>query len=169
MKTSIFSLISSSYEREWREWTDRQFIHLISPNVYRSTKESLQTFEWFASASGWNEFFPKWERNLMVYVGAVVMYFVGKQLKKRHRLSENVRQDIYDACNIWTNELKQRKTKFIGGERPSLADLAFFGALMSMEGCQTFSDILTNTSIKPWVHDMQKHMDERRGKVIFPQ
>ncbi|RCN26819.1 glutaredoxin [Ancylostoma caninum] len=35
-------------ERQWREWVDGNFIHLISPNVYRSLNESLETFKWFS-------------------------------------------------------------------------------------------------------------------------
>lgn len=83
----------------------------------------------------------------MVYVGATAMYFIGKRLKKRHNLREDVRQDIYEACNAWTNELNNRKTKFLGGTKPNLADLALFGAMSSMEGCQAFADILENTAI----------------------
>lgn len=142
---------------------------MISPNVYRTLDESFETFEWFASISGWNEYFPRWERNLMVYVGAYAMYLIAKRLKKRHKLSEDVRQDIYEACNSWTNELTQRKSKFAGGNKPNLADLALFGALMSMEGCQAFSDILANTKIGPWIDAMKKHAHSNRGEVIKTQ
>lgn len=134
-------------ERKWREWTDAHFIHLISPNVYRTKEEALETFEWFSEAGEWNIHFPKWERNLMVYVGATAMYLISKRLKKRHNLNDDVRQDIYNACNSWINELTARKLKYLGGDKPNLADLAFYGALTSMEGCQAFSDILNNTNI----------------------
>lgn len=155
-----------SLEREWREWTDRHFIHLISPNVYRTKDEAFQTFEWFAKTSGWDEFFPRWERNLMVYVGASAMYLISKRLKKRHNLHEDVRQDIYAACNNWMAEVNKRKSKFLGGDKPNLADLALYGALTSMEGCQAFSDILTNTPIEPWFQAVKKHVTTNRGEVI---
>lgn len=109
--------------------------------------EALETFEWFSSAGEWDIHFPRWERNLMVYVGATAMYFIGKRLKKRHALCDDVRVDIYNACDRWTNELKKHNSKFLGGNKPNLADLAFYGALTSMEGCQAFSDILDNTKI----------------------
>lgn len=159
-----FEIFSS--ERKWREWTDKHFIHLISPNVYRTKEEALQTFEWFASASGWNEYFPRWERNLMVYVGATAMYFISKRLKKRHNLNEDVRQDIYAACNSWTAELGKRKSQFFGGNKPNLADLALYGALTSMEGCQAFTDILNNTSIEPWFQAVKNHVTRNRGEII---
>lgn len=153
-------------ERKWREWTDKHFIHLISPNVYRTKDEALETFEWFASISGWNEFFPKWERNLMVYAGATAMYFIGKRLKKRHHLHDDVRQDIYAACDSWTTELNKRKSKFLGGKTPNLADLAFYGALTSMEGCQAFKDALNNTSIEPWFQAMKGYTLSNKGEIV---
>ena len=33
-------------EREWRMWVDRVFVHVISPNVYRTYDEALETFHW---------------------------------------------------------------------------------------------------------------------------
>lgn len=155
-----------SLERKWREWTDKHFIHLISPNVYRTKNEALETFEWFASISGWDEFFPRWERNLMVYVGATAMYLISKRLKKRHHLHDDVRLDMYAACNSWTEELNRRKSKFLGGKSPNLADLAFYGALTCMEGCQAFQDTLNNTKIEPWFQAMKTHTLSNRGEVV---
>lgn len=134
-------------ERKWREWTDDHFVHLISPNVYRTYSEALETFNWFSEAGEWDENFPKWERNLMVYVGATAMYLIAKRLKKRHMLSHDVRQHMYSACDKWTKTLQKKNTKFLGGKQPNLADLAFYGALNSMEGCSAFHDILENTKI----------------------
>lgn len=102
----------------------------------------------------------------MVYVGATAMYLISKRLKKRHNLHEDVRQDIYDACNSWTSELNKRKSTFLGGNKPNLADLSLYGALTSMEGCQAFSDILKNTSIEPWFQAVKKHVTTNRGEVI---
>lgn len=159
-------VIIFSLERKWREWTDKHFIHLISPNVYRTKDEALETFEWFAETSGWNEYFPRWERNLMVYVGATAMYFIGKRLKKRHNLHEDVRKDIYAACNSWTNELEKKKSKFLGGDKPNLADLSFYGALTCMEGTSAFADILKNTKIEPWFQAIKKHVNTNKGQII---
>lgn len=84
---------------------------------------------------------------MMVYVGATAMWLISKRLKKRHGLSDDVRSHIYDALNYWTSELERKKTKFMGGKTPNLADLAVFGVLSSMEGCQAFKDCLDNTKI----------------------
>lgn len=138
---------------KWRKWVDETLVHLISPNVYRSKEEALETFNWFSDVGQWSEHFPSWERNLMVYVGAAAMWAISKRLKKRHNLTDDVRSHIYDACDLWTNELKQRKVKFMGGKVPNLADLAVFGVLSSMEGCSAFKDCLDNTDIGKLFHN----------------
>lgn len=88
----------------------------------------------------------------MVYAGATAMWGIAKILKKRHNLTDDVRSHIYDACNKWTKELEKRKTKFLGGKQPNLADLSVYGVLSSMEGCQAFKDCVSNTSIGKPIH-----------------
>lgn len=105
----------------------------------------------------------------MVYFGAFAMFIIGKKLKKRYNLSEDVRRDIYEACDVWTDELKKKKSTFIGGDTPNLADLALFGALMSMEGCQAYSDILTNTDIESWINAIKMHVCRNKGDSVIIQ
>lgn len=40
-----------SEERKWRNWADDRFVHTLSPNVYRTLGEALQTFNWFSEVS----------------------------------------------------------------------------------------------------------------------
>lgn len=134
-------------ERKWRNWADQHLVHLISPNCYRTYGESVETFNWFSDAGEWHIYFPKWERDLMVYAGAIAMWGISKMLIKKHKLTEDVRGHIYNALDSWTNELKKRKTTFLGGKQPNLADISVFGILNSMEGCQAFKDCLENTNI----------------------
>lgn len=140
-------LYPSRNERKWRTWADSHLVHLISPNCYQTMDESLETFEWFSQAGEWDVYFPKWERDLMVYGGATAMWAIAKVLKRRHQLTDDVRAHMYDALDKWTTELKKRNTKFMGGKQPGLSDLSVFGVLSSMEGCQTFKDCLQNTNI----------------------
>ncbi|XP_058065250.1 prostaglandin E synthase 2 [Anopheles bellator] len=153
-------------ERKWRAWADDHMVHLISPNVYRTMDEALETFNWFAEVGDWNNSFPSWERHLMVYVGAFAMWGISKRLKKRHQLSDDVRSHIYDACDRWIAEIDKRKTTFLGGKHPNLADLAVFGVLNSMEGCQAFADCLENTNIGPWFYAVKEQVLKNRGNVV---
>ena len=43
----------------------------------------------------WEKLFSTWERLVVIYVGAAVMYLIGKRLKKRHNLLDDVRQSPY--------------------------------------------------------------------------
>lgn len=72
-------------------------MHLISPNVYRTYDEALETFEWFSEAGQWSSYFPQWERNLMVYAGTIAMFLIAKNLKKKHHLEDDVRSHLYDG------------------------------------------------------------------------
>lgn len=153
-------------ERKWRTWADDHLVHLISPNVYRTKDEALETFEWFSDVGEWSVHFPKWERDLMVYVGALAMWAISKRLKKRHQLSDDVRSHIYDACDKWIAAVEKKKTPFLGGKSPNLADLAVFGVLNSMEGCQAFKDCLENTRIRSWFYSVRKEVLTHRGEIV---
>ncbi|EDW68845.1 prostaglandin E synthase 2 [Drosophila virilis] len=152
-------------ERKWRTWADNHLVHLISPNCYQTLGEALETFEWFSQAGEWDVYFPKWERNLMVYGGATAMWAIAKILKRRHELTDDVRSHMYDALGKWTAELKKRNTKFMGGKQPGLSDLSVFGVLSSMEGCQTFKDSLQNTNIGKWFYDVKELVQQNRGEL----
>jgi len=41
----------------------------------------------------------------------------------RYKLKDDVRESMYDACNEWTSTLRKSGRKFMGGDRPNLADL----------------------------------------------
>ena len=43
-------------------------------------------------------------------------------LVDRHNLQDDVRQDLYKAVNDWVAAIG-KKRKFMGGDRPNLADL----------------------------------------------
>lgn len=137
-----------------------------TPFSFRTTKEALETFEWFSETGEWSEHFPAWERNMMVYVGASAMYCISKLLKKRYNLTDDVRSHIYAACNELTTQLDKQKTPFLGGKTPNLADISAFGVLNSMEGCVAWKDCLEHTKIGTWFSAMKEHVVKSRGNVI---
>lgn len=111
-------------ERRWRRWTDDVLVHTLSPNIYRTWDEALSSFQYFSKVGEWEKHFPDWERYLVIYVGATAMYLIGKRLKKRHNLKDDVRESLYDSCRYWLKFIGKER-KFMGGERPNLADLVF--------------------------------------------
>lgn len=153
-------------ERKWRQWVDNTFVHTLSPNVYRTPQESLQAFRWFNEVGDWEKHFATWERLVVIYIGAMAMWLIGKRLKKRHGLKDDVRQSFYDETNTWLKAVKQKGHTFLGGDKPNLADLAVYGALSAVEGCEAFLDLQANTNIKPWFEAMKKAVKAEAGTTV---
>lgn len=120
-------------EIKWREWVDNKFIHTIPPNIYRSSEEALEAFEYISTQNG----FSWYQKLLIKHSGAVIMQLVSKKLKTKYGI-EDERKALYDCIDEWMNELKDKK--FHGGNKPDLADLAVYGGLLSIEGLRSFED-----------------------------
>ncbi|MFH4978983.1 hypothetical protein AB6A40_005692 [Gnathostoma spinigerum] len=148
-------------EREWRQWVDDHFVHLISPNVYRTWKESFDTFRWFSEVGEWEQAFPMWERYIAIYLGAVAMHIISKRLKKRHEIVDE-RQSLLDACNKWMDALGSNRP-FMGGPQPNLADLALYGCMNSFVGCDAFKEVCEKSSICEWYGRMRTQVESRAG------
>ena len=113
---------SVAEERNWRRWADDQLVHTLSPNIYRSMNESYRSFQHFAIIGDWDQNFKAWEKYLCVYLGSSAMYLIGKRLKKKHHLNEDVRESLYHDCRRWLKAVGKDR-QFMGGDRPNLADL----------------------------------------------
>ncbi|XP_018529201.1 prostaglandin E synthase 2 [Lates calcarifer] len=146
-------------EMKWRQWADDWLVHLISPNVYRTTTEALASFDYIVREGKFGAF----EGFFAKYVGAAAMFLISKRLKSRHNLQDDVRQDLYKAVNDWVAAIG-KKRKFMGGDHPNLADLAVFGVLRVMEGLQAFDDMMENTKVKHWYRRMERATLNHEGR-----
>ncbi|KAM3867921.1 prostaglandin E synthase 2 [Diretmus argenteus] len=146
-------------EMKWRMWVDDWLVHLISPNVYRTTGEALASFDYIVREGKFGAF----EGFFAKYVGAAAMYIIAKRLKSRHNLQDDVRQDLYKAVNDWVAAIGKNK-KFMGGDHPNLADLAVYGVLRVMEGLQAFDDMMENTKVKHWYRRMERATLNHQGQ-----
>nr|CAG4646369.1 EOG090X08KD [Macrothrix elegans] len=154
-------------ERKWRLWSDNVLMHTLSPNIYRTWEEALEAFRMFSQAGNWDQIFSYWDRQIIIYLGAFVMYLVGKRLKKRHNLLDDPRQSLYNEVNYFLKELKKQGSQFIGGKEPNLADLSIYGCISSIEGTKAFDDVVQNTNIASWLNAMQSAIASRRGKIVL--
>ncbi|XP_074101718.1 prostaglandin E synthase Su(P) [Cotesia typhae] len=154
-------------ERKWRKWADEVLVHTLSPNVYRTLGESYETFQWFSDVGKWEEYFPMWERKIMINVGAWAMWMIGKRLQKRHHLKTNVRESFYDELNHWLKAIDARGSTFMGGNNPDLSDLAVYGILRSIEGCQAFKDALEHTKLSSWYQAMTERVNNHAGVSLL--
>ncbi|XP_029016691.1 prostaglandin E synthase 2 [Betta splendens] len=147
-------------EMKWRQWADDWLVHLISPNVYRTTGEALASFDYIVREGKFGTF----EGSFAKYVGAAAMFLISKRLKRRHNLQDDVRQDLYKAVNDWVAAIGKNR-KFMGGDQPNLADLAVFGVLRVMDGLQAFNDMMENTKVKYWYRRMERATLNHEGRV----
>ncbi|EFJ23495.1 hypothetical protein SELMODRAFT_103322 [Selaginella moellendorffii] len=137
-------------EEKWRKWVDGHLVHLLSPNIYRSTKEALQAFDYITREGN----FTAWERATAKYAGAAAMYFISKRLKKRHNITDE-RAALYEAANTWVEALDNRNV-FSGGSKPNLADLAVFGVLRPIRNLDSGNDMIANSKIGAWYSRMEQ-------------
>lgn len=137
----------------WREWTDDHLVHLISPNVYRTYIEAYQAFAHHVKQG---KFHGTWEGVVAKVFGSMAMWLISKKLKKKYNMRDDVRVDLYLACNKWCDAMG--KKKFMGGDEPNLADLSVYAVLSVMEGLVSFEDMTKYTKIKPWFNRMKKVM-----------
>ncbi|GMT33317.1 hypothetical protein PFISCL1PPCAC_24614 [Pristionchus fissidentatus] len=158
-------MAAAKEEREWREWVDEHFIHLISPNVYRTFPEALETFRWFQEVGDWHRTFPSWERCLAVYSGALVMWGIAGRLKKKYNIVDE-RKAMADACDKWMAAIGPTR-KFMGGDRPNLADLSLYGAMQSFYGCTAFQEVCSSGPISEWYARMKSAVEKREGAYLL--
>jgi microsomal prostaglandin-E synthase 2 len=155
------------HERKWRKWADSVYVHTLSPNIYRTLPEAVDSFKNFDRVGEWEKNFASWERALVIYVGAVAMWVIGKRLQKRHHLKPDVRQSLYEESDFWLQSIRKNgKGDFMGGAKPNLSDLAVYGVLNSIEGCEAFDDLAKNSRIiSQWYRKVQQHLKNAPNKV----
>ncbi|KAL9244045.1 hypothetical protein vseg_017860 [Gypsophila vaccaria] len=147
------SKINSEEEKKWLEWVDGHLVHVLSPNIYRSTSEALESFDYITTHGN----FGYMERLVAKYAGATAMYFVAKKLKKKYNITDE-RASLYEAAETWVDALKDRP--FLGGSKPNLADLAVFGVLRPIRYLQSGKDMVENTRIGDWYSRMENIVGE---------
>uniref|UniRef100_A0A0D9ZHS9 Uncharacterized protein n=1 Tax=Oryza glumipatula TaxID=40148 RepID=A0A0D9ZHS9_9ORYZ len=140
-------------EEKWRRWVDEHLVHVLSPNIYRTTSEALESFDYISKHGN----FSFTERFAVKYAGAAAMYMVSKKLKKKYNITD-ARASLYDAANTWMEALDGRD--FLGGSKPNLADLAVFGVLRPIRYLTAGKDMVEHTQIGDWYHRMEDAIGE---------
>lgn len=155
---NVDSVPNADEVRQWRGWVDNHLVHILSPNIYRTPSEALESFDYITTHGKFNYF----ERLVGKYSGAAAMYFVSKKLKKKHNITDE-RAALYDAAETWVNALKGRP--FLGGTNPNLADLAVYGVLRPIRQLKSGKDMVEHTRIGEWFARMESEMEQKRQSV----
>ncbi|KAK1441041.1 hypothetical protein QVD17_06877 [Tagetes erecta] len=153
------SVSEDAETQKWRRWVDDHLVHVLSPNIYRSPSEALESFDYITS----NGNFSFTERLVAKYGGAAAMYFVSKKLKKRHNITDE-RKSLYEAADTWVDALNGRQ--YLGGSEPNLADISVFGVLRPIRHLKSGKDMLENTRIGEWFTRMESQMKPHRDATL---
>ncbi|KAF8780716.1 hypothetical protein HU200_001321 [Digitaria exilis] len=145
--------LTNEDEAKWRRWVDEHLVHILSPNIYRTTSEALESFDYISKHGN----FSFTERFAVKYAGAAAMYMVSKKLKKKYNITDE-RASLYEAANTWVEALDGRD--FLGGSKPNLADLAVFGVLRPIRYLRSGKDMVENTKIGDWYQRMEDAVGE---------
>ncbi|XP_057766107.1 uncharacterized protein LOC130986657 [Salvia miltiorrhiza] len=137
-----------SEEKKWRRWVDNHLVHVLSPNIYRTISEAIDSFDYITTKGN----FSFMEKLSAKYAGAGAMYFISKRLKKRHNITDE-RAALYEAAETWVDALQGRD--FLGGTKPNLADLSVFGVLKSIRYLRAGKDMVEHTRIGDWYDRME--------------
>ena len=142
------STTSRAEEMYWRQWVDSRLVKVITVNIYRTAKESFQTFDYIADTGN----FTWWEAESARVVGAAMMWGISGRLKKKYDIQGDLREQLYQCADQWVAAVGDRP--FMGGDKPNLADLSVFGVVRSITGTDTFMALMHNTSIGRWYERM---------------
>ncbi|XP_076955177.1 uncharacterized protein LOC143629917 [Bidens hawaiensis] len=153
------SVSEDAETQKWRRWVDDHLVHVLSPNIYRSPSEALESFDYITTKGN----FSFAERLVAKYGGAAAMYFVSKKLKKRHNITDE-RKALYEAAETWVNALNGRQ--YLGGSEPNLADLSVFGVLRPIRELKSGKDMVENTRIGEWFTRMESQMKPHRDTAL---
>lgn len=147
------SIPNDDENMKWRRWVDDHLVHVLSPNIYRTTSEALESFDYITTHGN----FSFTQRIYAKYGGAAAMYIISKRLKKRHNITDE-RAALYEAAETWVDALNGRE--FLGGSKPNLADLAVFGVLRPIRHLRSGKDMVENTRIGEWYNRMESAVGE---------
>ena len=80
LTATLFSVsLSGREEREWREWVDSKLVVAVVPNMFRTLHQSLRCFDYTREVTTFNPL----ERLAVKYIGGVVMFCIGKYMKRK--------------------------------------------------------------------------------------
>jgi microsomal prostaglandin-E synthase 2 len=140
----------SEAERRFLAWVDERWVRLLTVNIYRSRRESLQAFDYMTKRN-----FHPWAAEAAKWFGALVhAHLIQGKLKARLGVADE-RAALFAAADEWTAALGGRD--FLGGARPNLADLAVFGTLRAVDGLDTSRELLAARAdaFAPWAARMR--------------
>jgi len=110
---------NSTEDEKWLAWSEK-YVNGLPTVIYEKLGDSIAAFDYIRKVGNFN-----WmQRQMIKYSGAFVMTLVAKKIKKREGI-EDPTTFLKSQIQEWTTGLAGRD--FMGGDKPSVADIAVFG------------------------------------------
>lgn len=136
-------------EAKWLEWVDSVLVKTTAPNLYRTMSEAVRSFGYISEQTN----FRPVEAAAAKYIGAALMFVIGRGLTRKYGYGDDPRGALYSAINEWL-EAGVGSKRFHGGEVPDAADLAVFGVLRALRPYDAGEDAWAATDIDAWYQRM---------------
>lgn len=145
---------------KWDEWSEKKLAVYLYPNITRSFSESWECFGYSKDIDTWS----KPEQLLVRVFGAAAMSLANGKIKSKYGIKDE-RKELNEILSVWSDAVGEKK--YLHGDQISLPDLMVFGVLKSIDGMQTFHDIMQdNTKVKAWYNRVAEQAASREGKQL---
>lgn len=151
---------ASAYEgltpdEAWIKWTEGYLLQLVVVNIYGTLDESRETFDYLLTHKDFGWF----AREASYWAGSIVMNQVARsRLKKYTDIHGRHKKAFFDACSDLGKSAKLGGG-FIGGSKPSAADVNAYGVIRSLEGTRSLRDAIqggAGPEFQDWYELMNK-------------
>eukprot|EP00940_MAST-03C_sp_MAST-3C-sp2_P002895 g2895.t1 len=148
--------IATNRDVEWESWVDERLAVLLFPNISRTFGESLRAFDYVHAVPSFSTTTQYKSR----IVGAFAMWaFARPKVKRKHGI-ENERGALRDALDTFGTSALDGAS-FVGGNKPSFADISAFGCLRAIENMPAFDEVMAmNADVSAWYRRMQSAVGE---------
>eukprot|EP00960_Hanusia_phi_P026012 746011-Hanusia_phi.AAC.4 len=153
-----FPPLERAEEDQWCEWAEKVLHPNVEINLFRSPADAKQSMDSIIARMGLGGMSSTLLRN----VGSLYLYMTAKLTKReiiqKAKGEESVSLNDKSALRIALNSFLEQwmsavgNREMMGGAEPNLADLAVFGVLRSVEGSETFKEVLEQTRVSSWYH-----------------
>jgi microsomal prostaglandin-E synthase 2 len=148
----------------WIKWVESYLLQLVVVNIYGTLDESRETFDYLLTHKdfGWVA------RSASYWLGSIVMHQVARsRLKKFTDIQGKHKQMFFDAC-VDLGVKAGSAGGFLGGKKPSAADLNAYGVIRSLEGTRTLRDAIAGGAgpeFKAWYERMNLAVGDSQMKA----
>jgi microsomal prostaglandin-E synthase 2 len=153
-----------SIDEAWIKWIEGYLLQLVVVNIYGTMSESMETFDYLLTHKdfGWVA------KQASYWAGSIVMNQVARaRLRKYKHIQGRHRPAFFEACND-LGSAAVAAGGFLGGSRPSPADLNAYGVIRSLEGTKSLREAISGDAspeFKKWYENMNTVVGESKANA----